>query len=122
MSQTFDFQAGQVKARIVLAVKTRDLVSGLLSPLNLATASRFDITIKKPASGDKVIYLSGSGEVIFTQPPDGLGDGTDGLVEALTLLDSDLDEAGTYLVQVEITDTDLDGFSQVGFFTVGVNL
>ncbi len=121
MSQTFDFQVGQVGAKIRLAVKTKNPVSGLLSPLNLATATQFDITVKKP-SGDKVIYTNGAGEVIFTPAPDGAGDGSDGLIEALTLLDSDLDEAGTYLVQAEITDTGIDGFTSVGSFTVGANL
>jgi hypothetical protein len=122
MSGIFDFQVGQLGARIVMAIKARDPISGLLSPLNLATASQFDITIKKPISGNKITYLSGSGEVIFTQPPDGAGDGSDGLIEALTLLDTDLDEKGQYLIQAEITDTGVDGFTQVGSFSVGANL
>ncbi|KKN45124.1 hypothetical protein LCGC14_0686260 [marine sediment metagenome] len=119
--QTFNFQAGQVRARIILAVKTRDPITQLLSALDLSAATQFDVTIKKP-SGGKVTYLSGPGEVIFTPPPDGTGDGTDGLIEAATLLATDLDEAGTYLVQAEITDAGIDGFTQVGSFTVGANL
>lgn len=122
MSQKFDFQVGQVGARIIMAIKARDPISGLLSPLNLATATQFDITIKKPITGTKIIYLSGSGEVVFTPPPDGAGDGSDGLIEALTLLDTDLDEKGTYMIQAEIEDTGIDGFTQVGSFTVGANL
>jgi hypothetical protein len=87
----------------------------------LATATKFDITIRKP-SGVKLTYLSGSGEVIFTQPPDGAGDGSDGLIEAATLLDSDLDESGSYDAQADIEDTGIDGFTQIGTFTVGANL
>jgi hypothetical protein len=121
MSQKFDFQVGQIGARIILAVKAQDPISGLLSPLNLATATKFDITIRKP-SGTKIIYTSGSGDTIFTQPPDGAGDGSDGLIEAATLLDTDLDESGLYDAQADIEDTGIDGFTSIGSFTVGANL
>ncbi len=122
MSAKFDFQVGQVGARIILAIVTKDPVSGLTQPLPIQTATKFDVTIKKPISGDKVIYLSGSGQVIFTPSPDGAGDGSDGLIEAATLLATDLDEAGTYQVQADIDDTGIDGFTQSGTFTVGANL
>ncbi len=119
--QRFDFQVGQIGARVILAVKAQDPISGLLSPLNLATATKFDITIRKP-SGAKIFYTSGAGEVIFTQPPDGAGDGTDGLIEAATLLDTDFDESGDYDAQADIEDTGIDGFTSIGSFTVGANL
>ena len=121
MSVEFDFQVGQIGARIMLAVKKRDPISKLLVPRNLVGATTFNIVVKKP-NGTKQTFLSSGGAVIFTPSPDGQGDGSDGLIEALTTADTDLDEGGHYETQAKIVDALDDAFSQKGFFSVGENL
>lgn len=115
------FTVGQIGARIMLFVQKRDPISKLLQPRSLVGATTFDIVVKKP-DGTKKTFLSSGGAVVFTPSPDGEGDGSDGLIEAITTLATDLDQAGQYETQTKLVQGADDGFSQPGFFSVGANL
>lgn len=119
MSSQFDFQVGQIGARIQLEILRREPISELLEPLDVSLATTKDIVILKP-DGTKQTF-TGAG-VIFTPIPDGAGDGSDGLIEAVTTVDTDLDQAGQYETQADMVLPGEDGFTQRGFFTVGANL
>lgn len=116
---TFDFTVGQIGARIILEIVRRDPISGILLPLDVSSATTKDIVIKKPDDTKKT--FTGAG-VIFTPAPEGAGDGSDGLIEAVTTAVSDLDQAGQYETASKIVKPGEDGFTQIGFFTVGANL
>lgn len=115
----FDFTVGQVGARIVLAIVRTNPFTGVTAALDVSSETRKDIIIKKP-DGTKETFSGGG--VVFTPAPDGIGDGTDGLIEASVLVDTTLDQEGTYEVQADMALPGEVGFTQIGTFTVGENL
>ena len=119
MSGQFDFTVGQIGARIGLQIVRRDPISKQIQPLDISAATTFDIRTKSPITGTIMDYASSGGAVIFTPPPDGAGDGTDGLIEAVTTTNTDLPEQGMYEVNARIVLPGEDGFTQIGTLTVG---
>lgn len=119
MSIEYDLTVGQIGARLIIAVERRDPISKQLAPFSLIGATTKDITIKRP-DGSKRTFTGGA--VVFTPPPDGEGDGSDGLIEAVTTLSSDLSLPGTYEIQAKIVLGAEDGFTQTDIFTVRANL
>ena len=112
-----DFTVGQIGARIILEIVRLNPITGVLAALDVSTATTKEITILKPDQLTKKVYVGGG--VTFTQPPDGVGDGTDGLIEAATVLTTELSQPGTYQTQAYIIMPGEDGFTQTGTFTVG---
>ena len=122
MSGKYDFTVGQIGARIILEIVRKDPISGIVQALNVSAASVKDIIILKPdlLQANKIVFTGGA--VVFTPAPDGEGDGSDGLIEAVTTLITELDQRGTYQTQAHIVVPGEDGFTQRGTFTVGANL
>jgi len=75
----------------------RILVLDGIVPFDISSATKKDFVLKPPIGAKKTIAT-----IVFTQPPDGAGDGSDGLLDWLTMVVGDLDEAGSWEVQVDL--------------------
>ena len=114
-----DFQIAQSGIRIILLIEKKDPITGTLGPLNLADISAKSVNLKKPDGTIEGFFF---GAVIFTPPPEGVGDGSDGKLEFTVTATTTLDQAGTYEVQAQLTFGADIGFTQISTFTVGENL
>lgn len=124
MSMEYDATVGQIGFRIILQLMDRDPITKVKSASDVSGATELEIDIRRP-DGTTVTYVGAvpfsSGPVIFTPAPLGVGDGSDGYIEASTAA-GDLNQEGAYEASGYYKDASEDGPSQVGTFTVGPSL
>lgn len=115
MSHEYDATVGQIGFRIILQLQDRDPLTGYKSASDISAASTKEIDLKRP-DGTSKTYTGGA--VTFTGAPIGLGDGTDGYMEASTVA-GDFNQAGIYEVAGYIVDASTDGPTQSAKINVG---
>jgi hypothetical protein len=115
MSHEYDATVGQIGFRIILQLLDRDPITGYTSAANISAASTKEIDLQRP-DGSTVTYTAGA--VTFTGAPIGIGDGTDGYIEAQTT-SGDFNAPGKYSVAGYIVDATTDGPSQSAIINVG---
>lgn len=118
MSHEFDASVGQIGFRLILQLLDKDPITGYLTPVDLSAAVTKEIDLKRP-DGSKISYTGSA--VSFTGAPIGVGDGSDGFIEAETA-SGDLNLAGKYEVAGYIVDASSDGPSQSATINVGPTL
>tara|TARA_R110000787_G_C13419668_1_gene444770 strand:- start:1905 stop:2264 length:360 start_codon:yes stop_codon:yes gene_type:complete len=118
MSHEYDATVGQVGFRIILQLLDRDPLTQYRTPANVSAAVTKEVNLKKPDATTKVYT---GGDVTFTPAPIGIGDGTDGYIEASTVV-GDFDQVGIYEVAGYIADAVTDGPTQIAKINVGPSL
>ena len=115
MSHEYDATVGQIGFRIILQLLDRDPITGYTFAANISGSITKEIDLLRP-DGSTVTYTGG--DVTFTGPPVGIGDGTDGYIEAQTTV-GDFNAPGKYSVAGYIVDATTDGPSQSAVINVG---
>jgi hypothetical protein len=115
MSHEYDATVGQIGFRIILQLQDRDPLTGYKSAADVSSATTKEIDLKRP-DGTSKTYTDA--DVTFTGSPIGLGDGTDGYIEATTVA-GDFNQSGIYEVAGYIVDATTDGPTQTATINVG---
>lgn len=104
-----DLYMGAVGLVIELTIKELNENTGIESIVDVSDATIKRIHIRKPNG------------VVLQKPSTFKTDGTDGIVQYITIL-GDLDIAGLYKCQAYISTPSFTGYSSIVSFTVGQNL
>lgn len=115
MSHEYDATVGQVGFRIILQLLDKDPLTGYTYAADISGATTKEIDLLRP-DGSTITYTGVS--VTFTGAPIGVGDGTDGYIEAQTA-NGHFNAPGKYSVAGYIVDATTDGPSQSAIINVG---